>query len=114
VAVCIESLRNAGVQVWMLTGDKVETATCIAISAGFKRRTQPIFYMRELADTWEASKKLEEFARKATNVILMIDGGSLDLFLKDKKLEERFFMETTKAPSVCVCRCSPTQKAIIT
>ena len=39
VALVIESLRNAGVQVWMLTGDKVETATCIAISAGFKRRT---------------------------------------------------------------------------
>ena len=43
VAEVIESLRNAGIQVWMLTGDKVETATCIAISAGFKRRTQPIF-----------------------------------------------------------------------
>lgn len=39
VAEVIESLRNAGIQVWMLTGDKVETATCIAISAGFKRRT---------------------------------------------------------------------------
>ena len=39
VALVIESLRNAGIQVWMLTGDKVETATCIAISAGFKRRT---------------------------------------------------------------------------
>ena len=43
VAVVIESLRNAGVQVWMLTGDKVETATCIAISAGFKSRQQVIF-----------------------------------------------------------------------
>jgi phospholipid-translocating ATPase len=32
----IESLRGAGIQVWMLTGDKVETATCIAISAGLK------------------------------------------------------------------------------
>jgi len=39
VALVIESLRNAGIQVWMLTGDKVETATCIAISAGFKSRT---------------------------------------------------------------------------
>jgi len=38
VAVVIESLKNAGIQVWMLTGDKVETATCIAISAGFKSR----------------------------------------------------------------------------
>lgn len=98
----------------MLTGDKVETATCIAISAGFKRRTQPIFYMRDLQESWEAQKRLDEFARKANNVILMIDGGSLDLFLQDKKLEEKFFAESTKAPSVCVCRCSPTQKAIIT
>lgn len=39
VAQTIESLRNAGISVWMLTGDKVETATCIAISAGFKQRT---------------------------------------------------------------------------
>ena len=38
VALTIESLRSAGIQVWMLTGDKVETATCIAISAGFKQR----------------------------------------------------------------------------
>lgn len=32
----IESLRNAGIKVWMLTGDKVETAKCIAISTGLK------------------------------------------------------------------------------
>jgi len=38
VALTIESLRSGGIQVWMLTGDKVETATCIAISAGFKDR----------------------------------------------------------------------------
>jgi phospholipid-translocating ATPase len=114
VAEVIESLRNAGIQVWMLTGDKVETATCIAISAGFKRRTQPIFYMRDMVDTNEAERKIEEFSRKSTNVILMIDGQSLDIFLRNKKLEERFFTEATKAPSVCVCRCSPTQKADIT
>jgi len=36
VALTIESIRHAGIKVWMLTGDKVETATCIAISAGFK------------------------------------------------------------------------------
>jgi len=30
----IETLRSAGIQVWMLTGDKIETAKCIAISAG--------------------------------------------------------------------------------
>jgi phospholipid-translocating ATPase len=34
----VETLRSAGIQVWMLTGDKNETAKCIAISAGLKHR----------------------------------------------------------------------------
>ena len=51
VAVVIESLRNAGIQVWMLTGDKVETATCIAISAGFKSNKEQIFFMRDIVDS---------------------------------------------------------------
>ena len=34
----IDNLRNAGMKVWMLTGDKVETATCISISAGIKSK----------------------------------------------------------------------------
>ena len=32
----IVTLREAGIKVWMLTGDKMETAKCIAISTGFK------------------------------------------------------------------------------
>jgi len=114
VAVVIESLRNAGIQVWMLTGDKVETATCIAISAGFKRRTQPIYFIRDVFDPDEVNSQLDSYSRKAESSILMIDGVSLDLILADKKLEEKFFREATKSPSVCVCRCSPTQKRIIT
>lgn len=34
----LEALRHAGIRVWILTGDKVETATCIAVSAGLKAR----------------------------------------------------------------------------
>lgn len=43
----------------------------------------------------------------------MIDGKTLDMFLNDKRLEDMFFQIATLAPSVCVCRCSPTQKALI-
>jgi len=43
----------------------------------------------------------------------MIDGESLDIMLSSKALEESFFSIATLAPSVCVCRCSPTQKALI-
>ena len=47
--------------------------------------------MRDLTDAFEARKKLEEFSRKATNAILMIDGQTVDLILKDSKLENQFF-----------------------
>ena len=46
VATTIDNLRNAGMKVWMLTGDKVETATCISISAGIKSKNQKIFTIR--------------------------------------------------------------------
>lgn len=73
VALTIESLRSAGIQVWMLTGDKIETATNIAISAGFKDRRQQIFYMRDLDSVRDAELKLNDFEQK-TNTLLMIDG----------------------------------------
>jgi phospholipid-translocating ATPase len=38
----LELLRNAGVKIWMLTGDKIETATCIAISSKLVSRGQYI------------------------------------------------------------------------
>ena len=46
VASTIDILRNAGMKLWMLTGDKVETATCISISAGFKNKQQKIFTIK--------------------------------------------------------------------
>ena len=112
VALTIESLRGAGIQVWMLTGDKVETATCIAISAGFKSRRQQLYFMKELTSPKDAEIKIKEFESKS-DTLLMIDGQTLDLFLQSKHLEEMFFTIATRAPSVCVCRCSPTQKAEI-
>lgn len=98
----------------MLTGDKVETATCIAISAGFKSRQQGIFYMRDILAEKEAELKLKEFESKAENSLLMIDGQTIDVMMRKKHLEDMFFQITLQTPNVCVCRCSPQQKALIT
>lgn len=38
----LELLRNAGIKIWMLTGDKIETARCIAISTKLVARNQYI------------------------------------------------------------------------
>lgn len=46
VKLSLELLRNAGIKIWMLTGDKIETATCIAISSKLVARNQ---YIHQIA-----------------------------------------------------------------
>jgi len=75
----------------MLTGDKIETATCIAISAGFKSRRQQFFFMKDLITAKEVEENLYEF-EKRRDTILMIDGKTLDICFEDEDLEE-FFLE---------------------
>ena len=41
VAMTIQKLRQGGIQVWMLTGDKIETAKCIAIQPFWLFGQQP-------------------------------------------------------------------------
>lgn len=107
----LETLRNAGVQVWMLTGDKIETAMCISISAGIKSSSQSFYVIREVDNPIELTHKLNEFANQ-NNCVLVIDGTTLTHALNS--CEETFFQTSTKAPAVVCCRCSPTQKAEIT
>jgi phospholipid-translocating ATPase len=45
----LELLRNAGVKIWMLTGDKIETATVIAISTKLVARNQYIHQVAKRA-----------------------------------------------------------------
>jgi magnesium-transporting ATPase (P-type) len=45
----------------MLTGDKVETATCIAMSAGFKSRYQQLYFMKELSSQKQCELALSKF-----------------------------------------------------
>ena len=107
----LENLRNAGIQIWMLTGDKIETATCIAISAGIKSQNQEIFQMKDMTDPLEIKNKLIQFGNMYDKVLVM-DGTTLGVALAD--CYDLFFASATKAPAVVLCRCSPTQKATVT
>jgi phospholipid-translocating ATPase len=42
----IEKFRDAGIQVWMLTGDKIETAKCIAIATGMNHKSEKVHEIR--------------------------------------------------------------------
>jgi len=122
VATTIDNLRNAGMKVWMLTGDKVETATCISISAGLKAKTHKIYTIKndeikeEVRNDEKKTEitvllsKFDEYKRKISfdPHLFIIDGDTLDLALKN--CEEDFFRTAMLAPSVVCCRCSPTQK----
>lgn len=87
----IESLKAAGIQVWMLTGDKVETATSIAISSGLKTRRNKLFFMRELTKKSQILEKLDALHRSVTNTTLIIDGKTLDAVLRDQDCMDQFF-----------------------
>ena len=109
----LESLKQAGINIWMLTGDKLETATCIAISAGLKSKNQEIYTIKELEDPLLIQNALNEFNNKSSNHVLIIDGVSLKTSL-DPQYQKYFFEVACKAEAVICCRVSPTQKALIT
>ncbi|KAJ8041253.1 putative phospholipid-transporting ATPase IIB [Holothuria leucospilota] len=106
----LEMIRNAGIKIWMLTGDKLETATCIAKSSKLVSRGQDIHIFKKVVNRSEAHLELNAFRRK-NDSSLIIMGDSLDMCLK--YYEHEFMELAIQCPAVVVCRCSPTQKAEI-
>ena len=62
----------------MLTGDKVETATSIAISSGLKNRLNDLYFMREIVDRNECQEKFDYLQKNINRTTLIIDGKTLD------------------------------------
>ncbi|KAI6103016.1 hypothetical protein F5141DRAFT_1134500 [Pisolithus sp. B1] len=104
----LELLRNAGIKIWMLTGDKIETARCIAISTKLVARNQYVHEVAKLKTSDQVRDQLE-FLQSKLDCCLVIDGESLQLCLNSYKNE--FIEIATKLSAVVACRCSPTQKA---
>jgi len=67
----LELLRNAGIKIWMLSGDKVETARCIAISTKLVARNQSMFAYPESRC---CASNLEPYTK--TSVLYIGDGGN--------------------------------------
>lgn len=104
----LELLRNAGIKIWMLTGDKVETARCVAVSSKLVARGQYIYTVEKLKRKDNAQEHLD-FLRSKTDACLLIDGESLALFLNH--FHKEFISIAVQLPTVVACRCSPNQKA---
>ncbi|XP_062960470.1 phospholipid-transporting ATPase IF isoform X8 [Cynocephalus volans] len=110
----IEALRMAGIKVWVLTGDKHETAVSVSLSCGHFHRTMNILELINQKSDSECAEQLRQLARRITedHVIqhgLVVDGTSLSLALRE---HEKLFMEVCRnCSAVLCCRMAPLQKA---
>ncbi|CAI9102409.1 OLC1v1000674C1 [Oldenlandia corymbosa var. corymbosa] len=126
----IESLRTAGMKVWVLTGDKQETAISIGFSSKLltSQMTQIIINSKSrescrkaLEDALITSRNhlVDSVNVQATGGIyegdvnplaLIIDGTSL-VHILDSELEEQLFQLASRCTVVLCCRVAPLQKA---
>ena len=129
----IALLGTAGIKLWVLTGDKVETAINIGFSCNLLLNEMELILIDLPEATIDDAGRLldqhlktfgltgsdEELAQARNNHeppeathALVIDGESLKLVLSDE-LQQRFLLLCKQCKSVLCCRVSPAQKAAV-
>ncbi|XP_050362424.1 probable phospholipid-transporting ATPase IA isoform X4 [Nymphalis io] len=112
----IAALLKANIHVWVLTGDKQETAINVAHSARLLHAAMPLLLLNEesLDATRESlSRHLTDFGenlRKENEVALVIDGQTLK-YAMGCDLKKDFIDLCVSCKVVVCCRVSPIQKA---
>ncbi|XXG48466.1 hypothetical protein AAC387_Pa02g2908 [Persea americana] len=137
---CIETLSRAGIKIWVLTGDKLETAINIAYACSLinndmkqfiissetdeirevESRGDPVEIARIMRDLvkQELKRCLEEaqcylHSLSAPKLALVIDGKCL-MYALDPSLRVTLLNLCLNCSSVVCCRVSPLQKAQVT
>ncbi|GMH31586.1 hypothetical protein Nepgr_033430 [Nepenthes gracilis] len=135
---CIDKLSQAGIKLWVLTGDKMETAINIGYACSLLREgMRQIVINSELNGTGTMGKAIDKSAMdealKASvrqqiskgkelldashetceALALIIDGKSLTYALEDDA-KDMFLELAIGCASVICCRSSPKQKALVT
>lgn len=129
----ISLLADAGIKLWVLTGDKVETAINIGYSCNLLNNDMEliVFNIPENEPhtaAQELDKHLQKFgmtgsdeellaarndhAPPAPTHAVVIDGDTLKLMLADEQ-KQRFLLLCKQCRSVLCCRVSPAQKAAV-
>ncbi|CAI0379544.1 unnamed protein product [Linum tenue] len=118
VPACIETLAKAGIKIWVLTGDKMETAINIAYEHFVQGDQVEIArFMKEVVKE-ELKRCLEEAQHSMCTVsgpklTLVIDGKCL-MYALDPSLRVMLLNLSLNCSSVVCCRVSPLQKAQVT
>lgn len=109
----IDRLRRANVRIWMLTGDKRETAINIAHSAKICQPASLIYILDSTKGDLHA--QISDIVHDGDfHRVVVIDGHTLAIVQADQALRTVFFtVLVSNIDSVIVCRASPSQKADI-
>lgn len=129
----IALLAQAGIKLWVLTGDKVETAINIGFSCNLLDNDMDLIVLKFDDESMafaeaELDKYLATFGKTGSDEelkvakknheppapthALVIDGDSLKLVLDDA-LKQKFLLLCKECRSVLCCRVSPSQKAAV-
>ena len=116
----IRDLRNANIKIWMLTGDKMNTAYNIALSCNLLSSKMRIFEI-----SGDSKQKIIDFSKefseykgnfdsmdKEKRVFgIILDDKALRIIHDDVCIQNIFFDIAKDASSVVCCRVSPIQKS---
>ncbi|XP_074881381.1 phospholipid-transporting ATPase VD isoform X2 [Buteo buteo] len=134
----IQALRKAGIKIWMLTGDKRETAVNIAYACKLLEPDDRIFTLKSqsrdacalvMSKILEGIQKNTSASKKTSQKLgsvsaspstqapgfsagLVIDGRTLEHVLHDS-LQSIFLELTEKCRAVVCCQATPLQKSIV-
>ncbi|KAG8453638.1 hypothetical protein GDO86_000320 [Hymenochirus boettgeri] len=123
----IESLRKAGINIWMLTGDKEETAVNIAYACKLLEHSDKIYNLNKqgkescetlmniIIDEIESEISRNDSAGSRTENAclhygLVIDGVTLEVAMEES-LQSKFLHLTGRCRAVICCRATPLQKS---
>lgn len=111
----IDKLRRANIKIWMLTGDKRETAINIAHSARLCRPSSDIFILDVAKGALDGQLRdiAEDIRSGCLHSVVVIDGHTLSLVEKSPALTDLFYTLISTIDSVICCRASPAQKSLI-
>lgn len=117
----IHTLQQANIKVWVLTGDRQETAINIGMSCKLLSEDMMLLIVNEesaAATRDNIQKKLDAIRTQGDGTIetetlaLVIDGKSLT-FALESDLEKLFLDLAIMCKAVICCRVSPLQKALV-
>ena len=112
----IDKLRRAKIKLWMLTGDKLQTAVNIGHSCRLIKDYSSITVLDRSAGDIQhkvAAATLEITGGRVAHSVVVIDGPTLALVETDDIVRKLFIDLAILVDSVICCRASPSQKAYL-